>query len=83
MPPYARSDVQCPLSHTNISPDVETLPDDDDSSCIAVTPIIRREDRETVVRVMAKMARQWKWHQIQMHTTNDLLIYPFVGPSLG
>jgi hypothetical protein len=59
-------------------------PDNDEGNRVAETPVIRPEDRETMVRVTSEDGAPVEIrNQIQLYTTNDLLIHPLVGPALA
>ena len=58
--------------------------DNDDGNRVAETPFIRSEDREAVVRVTSEDGMPAEiQNQIQLSTTNDLLIHPLVSPALA
>ena len=61
-----------------------TPADNDDGNRVAETPVIRPEDRETAVRVTGEDGTPVEIrNQIQLYTTNDLLIHPLVSPALA
>ncbi|KAN0137886.1 Alpha/Beta hydrolase fold, partial [Lactarius tabidus] len=65
-------------------PSAVAPPDNDNRNRVAEIPIIRPEDRETVVRVTNEDGTPVEIrNQIQLYTTNDLLIHPLVSPALA
>lgn len=61
---------------------------DDDGNRVAETADIRPDDRETVVRATGEATGEDSVpveipQQIQLYTTNDLLIHPLVSPALA
>jgi acetyl esterase/lipase len=59
-------------------------PDNDESNRVADTPVIHPEVRETVVRLTNEDGTPVEIrNQIQLYTTNDLLIHPLVSPALA
>ena len=71
-------------SAQNVRGTAVTLPDNDDGNRIAATPATCPEDRETVVRVTSEDGTSVEIrNQIQLYTTNDLLIHPLVSPALA
>lgn len=71
-------------SARNVPGVVVTPPDNDDGNRVAETPVTHPEDRETVVRFTGEDGAPVEIrHQIQLYTTNDLLIHPLVSPALA
>ncbi|KAH8985537.1 Alpha/Beta hydrolase protein [Lactarius akahatsu] len=59
-------------------------PGDDDGNRVVETQDTRPDDRETVVRVPGEDGAPVEIRQqIQLYTTNDLLIHPLVSPALA